>query len=144
MLAPFFFVWRVFSNLAPFALTAIFLGYLLPHAIVSIFFTSRDLKEAYNAEWALVTGASSGKCKGVYMLKEREFTCSIARVGRSPTFFYSIVTGIGKALARRLAQQNLNIVLVALDDPLLDETYNEMKSNFPKVTVRKVCIQPDR
>jgi len=49
-----------------------------------------------------------------------------------------VVTGIGKALAGRLAQQGLNILLVALDDPLLDQTYVEMKSKYPEVTVRKV------
>ena len=41
-------------------LTFIFLAYLIPHFIVS-FLRPRDLKKAYNAKWALVTGASSGE-----------------------------------------------------------------------------------
>jgi hypothetical protein len=40
-------------------LAVIFLPYLLHHALLG-FFKGRNLKERYNAEWALVTGASSG------------------------------------------------------------------------------------
>jgi len=38
-----------------------FLGYLIPHIFVTLFFKTKDLKKAYNAKWALVTGSSSGK-----------------------------------------------------------------------------------
>lgn len=41
-------------------LALIFGGYLLPHMIVTWFFKTKNLKKAYNAEWALVTGSSSG------------------------------------------------------------------------------------
>jgi hypothetical protein len=37
-----------------------FLGYLIPHTFVAWFFKTKNLKKAYNAEWALVTGSSSG------------------------------------------------------------------------------------
>lgn len=40
-------------------LAVIFLPYLLHHVLLG-FFKGRDLKKRYNAEWALVTGASSG------------------------------------------------------------------------------------
>ena len=40
-------------------LAVIFLPYLLHHLLLG-FFKGRDLKKRYNAEWALVTGASSG------------------------------------------------------------------------------------
>ena len=41
------------------ALAVIFLPYLLHHLLLG-FCKGRDLKKRYNAEWALVTGASSG------------------------------------------------------------------------------------
>ena len=63
LMAPLALLWMMFSFVSPFAFAAILLGYLLPHAVVSLFFTSRDLKKAYDAEWALVTGASSGEIK---------------------------------------------------------------------------------
>lgn len=40
----------------------IFLGYLLPHLFVTWFFKTKNLKKAYDANWALVTGSSSGGC----------------------------------------------------------------------------------
>lgn len=40
---------------------SLFLGYLIPHCFVSWFFKTKNLKRAYNAEWALVTGSSSGE-----------------------------------------------------------------------------------
>lgn len=36
------------------------LAYAIPHFIVAWFYKTKNLKKAYNAEWALVTGASSG------------------------------------------------------------------------------------
>eukprot|EP00695_Tsukubamonas_globosa_P001431 TRINITY_DN2455_c0_g1_i1.p1 TRINITY_DN2455_c0_g1~~TRINITY_DN2455_c0_g1_i1.p1 ORF type:complete len:149 (+),score=51.98 TRINITY_DN2455_c0_g1_i1:46-492(+) len=44
-------------------------------------------------------------------------------------------SGIGKALAERLAQQGLNIVLVALQDKLLDETFQTFKDKYPRSSV---------
>ncbi len=46
--------------------------------------------------------------------------------------------GIGKALAKRLAGQGLNIVLVALGDDLLDSTAQELSELYPKVAFKKV------
>lgn len=46
--------------------------------------------------------------------------------------------GIGKALAKRLAGQGLNVVLVALGDDLLDQTTSELAEEYPKVTFKKV------
>jgi len=59
----------------------------------------QNLKKKYNAEWALVTGGSSG---------------------------------IGKSLVRKLAEQGLNVVIVALKDDLLKNTTAEMKEAFPE------------
>jgi len=58
-----------------------------------------NLKKKYGAEWALVTGGSSG---------------------------------IGKSLCRRLAEQGLNVVVVALEDQLLKDTVAELKAAFPE------------
>ena len=48
------------------------------------------------------------------------------------------LAGIGKALAKRLASQGLNVVLVALPDALLQETNAELSKTYPNVTFRAV------
>lgn len=88
----------------------IFLPYILHRAVLSLF-GDQDLKKKYSAQWALVTGASSG---------------------------------IGKSMARKLASQGLNVVLVALQDPLLDETTRELSAAFPSLTMRKVGVDLGR
>ena len=78
-------------------LSAIVFGtYWVPKLVVSLLPT-QNLKKKYDAEWALVTGSSSG---------------------------------IGKSIAFALAKQGLNVVLVALQEPLLDETFEELKASF--------------
>lgn len=67
----------------------------------------QDLRKKYNAQWALVTGASSG---------------------------------IGKAITEKLADQGINVVLVALDDALLATTFAEMQKRFPARQFRKVGV----
>lgn len=64
-----------------------------------------NLKQKYNAEWALVTGASSG---------------------------------IGKAIVEKLCEQNTNVVLVALDNDLLHNTFDEVSAKYPKLKFIKV------
>jgi len=76
----------------------VFGTYWLPKLIVTMLPT-QNLKKKYGAEWAVVTGSSSG---------------------------------IGKSLAVRLAQQGVNVVLVALQEPLLDKTFDELKKQFPE------------
>lgn len=49
-------------------------------------------------------------------------------------------SGIGKAIAERLAEQGINVVIVALPDALLDATFEELKSKFPAVEFRKVGV----
>lgn len=48
-------------------------------------------------------------------------------------------TGIGKSIARKLAGQGLNVVLVALGDEVLDAAHKELSGGYPRVTFRKVC-----
>eukprot|EP00884_Botryococcus_braunii_P009153 jgi/Botrbrau1/18239/Bobra.53_1s0093.1 len=48
-------------------------------------------------------------------------------------------SGIGKALAKRLAEQGINVVVVALDDEFLELTMKELQSGFP-VEFRKVPV----
>eukprot|EP00123_Amoebidium_parasiticum_P019458 comp25845_c0_seq1/m.47039 comp25845_c0_seq1/g.47039 ORF comp25845_c0_seq1/g.47039 comp25845_c0_seq1/m.47039 type:complete len:316 (-) comp25845_c0_seq1:39-986(-) len=47
-------------------------------------------------------------------------------------------SGIGKALAERLAGQGVNVVLVALQNADLDNTTKELKERFPQVEMRAV------
>ena len=58
---PLYYVWKVFAAISPFVFAFTLLGYFVPHLVVTTFFRRRNLKRAYNAEWALVTGASSGE-----------------------------------------------------------------------------------
>lgn len=43
----------------------IFLAYAIPQFIAAWFYKTKNLKKAYDAEWALVTGASSGERLGM-------------------------------------------------------------------------------
>lgn len=47
------------------------------------------------------------------------------------------VAGIGKSIARKLAGQGLNVVLVALGDDVLDATHKELAEQYPRVIFRK-------
>jgi hypothetical protein len=68
----------------------------------------QNLKKKYkNAQWALVTGASSG---------------------------------IGLAVARRLAEQGFNIVIVAIQDKLLDEVVKSFREEFKGQEFRQVGV----
>jgi len=91
------------------------LSTVVPHILIKFVFKPQDLKKKYNAEWALVTGGSSG---------------------------------IGRAITDMLAEQGLNIVVVALPDPadpkpgypLLKERVDTLKKNFPKQEFRSVGV----
>eukprot|EP01127_Copromyxa_protea_P007124 TRINITY_DN17043_c0_g1_i1.p1 TRINITY_DN17043_c0_g1~~TRINITY_DN17043_c0_g1_i1.p1 ORF type:complete len:317 (+),score=91.54 TRINITY_DN17043_c0_g1_i1:3-953(+) len=92
---------------APYLGWIFFIGiamHLIPNVIVSLL-PEQNLKQKYGAQWAFVSGASSG---------------------------------LGKALAEKLAKQGLNVVLCALDDALLENTYKEFKKKYPKLEFRKV------
>lgn len=47
-------------------------------------------------------------------------------------------SGIGKALAFKLASQGLNVVLVSLDDDHLKNTMKELREKYPKLEFRSV------
>lgn len=49
-------------------------------------------------------------------------------------------SGIGKAIAEKLAGQGVDVVLVALDDPLLKSTFEELQRRFPGRKFRKVGV----
>lgn len=68
----------------------------------------QNLKQKYpGAEWALVTGGSSG---------------------------------IGKAIAARLLDQGLNVVIAARDDPILKETVDEFRAKYKDLTIRSIPV----
>jgi short-subunit dehydrogenase len=81
--------------------------YLVPYLIQAFYFNEQDLKKKYDAEWAVITGSSSG---------------------------------IGLALAKRLAKQGINIVMVARDDKFFDESYPAIQKEFPDVKFVKVAV----
>jgi len=80
-------------------------GLYVLHLAVVHFLPPQDLRRRYGAEWALVTGGSSG---------------------------------IGRSLCFRLAEQGLNVVVVALADDLLDKTAADLAAKFPERQFRKV------
>jgi len=49
-------------------------------------------------------------------------------------------SGIGRALSEKLAAQGINIVLVALKDPLLAETHEKLTAQYPKLEFRAVGV----
>lgn len=71
----------------------------------------QNLKCKYSAEWALVTGASSG---------------------------------IGKSIVERLASQDINVVMVAIDDDMLRDVFVQCVKAYPKVHFRKVGVNLGR
>jgi len=96
----------VVAMISIFAFPTVF--WLTMYLIPQVFMCIRpipNLKERYDAKWALVTGAGSG---------------------------------IGKALAFKLATQGLNVVLVSLDDEYLKATIKELKESYPDLEFR--CI----
>jgi len=49
-------------------------------------------------------------------------------------------SGIGKAIAERLAQQGVSVVMVALANDLLDQSFTELKQKYASVEFRKVGV----
>jgi len=47
-------------------------------------------------------------------------------------------------MAKRLAGQGLNVILVSLDDSLLDDAHKELSEAYPDVTIRKVGVNLGR
>ena len=86
------------------------LSYYVPYAITALL-PVQNLREKYDAEWALVTGGSSG---------------------------------IGKAVAERLAAQGVNVVIAALDDELLASTTQELRKKYSAREIRAVGVNMGR
>nr|KAJ3413881.1 hypothetical protein HK105_001950 [Polyrhizophydium stewartii] len=80
--------------------------YLVPCAL-QMLLPSQNLKRRYSAEWALVTGGSSG---------------------------------IGLAIADRLASEGVSVVIAALDDDLLKSATKTLRAKYPAVQVRSVGV----
>lgn len=117
-----------------------FATYIVHHLICAYFFKTQNLKRRYNAQWALVTGASSGGCGG-----RGSAAGARARVHGAghahrpdPCCWAAAPAGIGKSIAQKLAKQGLNVVLVALGDQLLDKTFDELRQEYPQLQFRKV------
>lgn len=83
------------------------LTYGVHFVVVNFVLREQNLKRKYEAQWALVTGASSG---------------------------------IGLAIVKKLAAQELNVVLVALDDDVFKGAVTALRSQFPLVQFRVVGV----
>jgi len=49
-------------------------------------------------------------------------------------------SGIGKAIAFKLAKQGLNVVIVSLDDKFLKETMEQIKTQYPALEFRSIPV----
>jgi len=49
-------------------------------------------------------------------------------------------SGIGRAISEKLAKQGINIVLVALDDPLLADVYKTLSKQYPSLEFRAIGV----
>jgi len=86
--------------------------YMLPLFLVSKLLGEQNLKNKYKANWAFISGGSSG---------------------------------LGFAIAEKLAKQGLNLVICALDDEVLAKSCANLTERFPSIQVRKVgCNLGDR
>lgn len=147
----------IYGYLFWFLFSLSFLTYAVQHIICAYFYKTQNLKKRYKASWALVTGASSGVFERMQLFLA--VSCgkppmSLGSVGKSGTQMHQTTTcpaqvpikspdlraaGIGKSISVKLARQGLNVVLVALGDKLLDETFEELQQQFPQQHFRKVC-----
>lgn len=69
-----------------------------------------------------------------------EMLCQEHRLPANTCTSVSCLPGIGKALAMRLADQGVNVILVAKPDSLLDDTHAEMQSTYKNLQVRKASM----
>jgi short-subunit dehydrogenase len=108
-------IFAVLSWIATVALLLSPVMYILLNTILPMMLGVQDLKQKYAANWALVTGGSSG---------------------------------IGKEIVKKLLQQGLNVVIVARDEPVFDQTVKELNALSQSSTkgskakppeIRKVC-----
>lgn len=101
-------IWGVFSYICGWIGLFSILTYLLAHGVQLLAMKiPQNLRKKYRAEWAVVTGASSG---------------------------------IGKAIAEKLADQGINVVLVALPDALLTQTTAELQAKYQGVQFRTAGV----
>jgi len=49
-------------------------------------------------------------------------------------------SGIGRALTEKLAKQGINVVIVALDDPILRDFYKKIQEDYPSLQFRAVGV----
>mmetsp|Transcript_26545 Transcript_26545/g.76422 ORF Transcript_26545/g.76422 Transcript_26545/m.76422 type:complete len:319 (-) Transcript_26545:221-1177(-) len=61
-----------------------------------------------------------------------------AKYGASWALVTGGSSGIGKELVRKLLSQELNVVIVARDEPVFNDTIKELKALFPKQKVQQV------
>eukprot|EP00796_Vickermania_ingenoplastis_P004450 gene4451-3247_t len=108
------------------------------HIVISIITTMFP----FNYLWCFFTYI----CGWVGLFSILTWVCAIAIQQLSMRYRaeWGVVTGassgIGKAIAERLAQQGINVVLVALPNDLLTSTCEELKKKYPSVEFRSAGV----
>lgn len=110
------------------------LSYLLVIVLQNLVFdlVPVNLKKKYKASWAIVTGASSG------YLSVRHLRCSMLAINDQYLLMIglSFFAGIGRGIVEKLIEQEINVVLVALNDSVFDEFYAEITQKHKNLKVR--------
>ncbi len=146
------FIQAILEKLSFYACVAIFLGYLVPHLFLSLFRT-KNLKRAYKANWALVTGSSSGIGLSIAKrLASQGLSVRVEvdrRAHRPGSRLRLRPDPHARSFARSLARSRVRslvcsfvcqVVLVALDDQLLEDAFQDLVASFPDVEFRKVGV----
>lgn len=76
----------------------------------------------------------------IYMAFLRPVPNLASRYGAKWALVTGSGSGIGKALAFKLASQGLNVVLVSLDDEHLSNTVKQLKEKYPQLEFRSVGV----
>ncbi|CAK9109728.1 Leucine-rich repeat-containing protein 72 [Durusdinium trenchii] len=109
------------------------LSYILPQMYLKMFGV-QNLKEKYNAKWALVTGESTWREQRDREVDRRKACWTRHQRGRGCVSWYVVAS----------AENPLNCPLTALawsrSDKLLDTSVEEYKKAFPGVEFRKVPV----
>jgi hypothetical protein len=114
--------------------------YVFFQVLCGTYYKYQNLRERYKAEWALVTGASTGASRRGSLAGPAERTARRITAHAAPHHTRAVThAGIGRSLAKRLADQGLSVVLVALPDSHLDAAYDQLVADYPGVQFRKVC-----
>jgi len=95
-------------------------------------------------EWAVWIGAAMSlftflvpQLIQAYLFKEQDLK---KKYGAKWALVTGGSSGIGRAITEKLAKQNINVVIVALDDTVLREFHEKIQKEFPNLQFRAVGV----